>query len=180
MNTKSLLTTPSIVLPKHLKQTFPPIIWVFTEGEGDGIKSRLPFKKNYTLPTKLTICISWIIRKVEASQPFSAQTSIIAWGPFIYYVSTWRGEGGSKIVLIAYYQYKKYAYIVGERGSKQPQIVLAYVIYESYLEEFEWFDPEQILYRCSNQSMAIVNEKSELVGLKMFWYWHFPSTWKFE
>ena len=25
---------PSNVLPLHLKQTFPPIIWIFTEGEG--------------------------------------------------------------------------------------------------------------------------------------------------
>ena len=41
---KSLLTMLSIVLPLHLKQTFPPIIWIFTEGEGDGIESRLPFK----------------------------------------------------------------------------------------------------------------------------------------
>ena len=45
---KSLLTTPSNVLPLHLKQTFPPIIWIFTEG--DGIKSRLPFKIFSTLP----------------------------------------------------------------------------------------------------------------------------------
>ena len=36
---KSLLTKPSNVLPLHLKQTFPPII--FTEGAG--IESRLPF-----------------------------------------------------------------------------------------------------------------------------------------
>ena len=35
---------PSNVLPLRLKQTFPPIIWIFTEGEGDGIESRLPFK----------------------------------------------------------------------------------------------------------------------------------------
>ena len=28
----------------HLKQTFPPIIRIFTQGEGDGIESRLPFK----------------------------------------------------------------------------------------------------------------------------------------
>ena len=28
------------VLLLHLKQTFPPIIWIFTEGEGDGIESR--------------------------------------------------------------------------------------------------------------------------------------------
>ena len=33
---------PSNVLPLSLKQTFPPIIWIFTEG--DGIKSRLLFK----------------------------------------------------------------------------------------------------------------------------------------
>ena len=41
---KSLLTIPSNVLPLHLKQIFPPIIWIFTESEGNGIESRLPFK----------------------------------------------------------------------------------------------------------------------------------------
>ena len=40
---KTLLITPSNVLPLHLKQTFPPIIWIFTKGEGGGIQSRLPF-----------------------------------------------------------------------------------------------------------------------------------------
>ena len=45
----SLLTTPSNVLPLHLKQTFPPIICIFTEDEGDGIESRLPFKICSTL-----------------------------------------------------------------------------------------------------------------------------------
>ena len=50
---KSLLTTPSNVLPLHLKQTFPPTIWIFTEGEGDGIKSRLPFKTFSTLKKTL-------------------------------------------------------------------------------------------------------------------------------
>ena len=44
---KSLFTTPSNVLPLHLKQTFPPIIWIFTEG--DVIESRLPFKIFSTL-----------------------------------------------------------------------------------------------------------------------------------
>ena len=44
---KSLLTTPSNVLPSYLKQNFLPIIWIFTEG--DGIKSRLPFKIFFTL-----------------------------------------------------------------------------------------------------------------------------------
>ena len=40
---------PSNVLPLHLKQAFPPIIWIFIEGEGDGIESRLPFKTFSTL-----------------------------------------------------------------------------------------------------------------------------------
>mgnify|MGYP007015627584 CR=1 FL=1 len=37
---------PSNVLPLHLKQT-----WIFTEGEGDGIESRVPFKIYSTLLT---------------------------------------------------------------------------------------------------------------------------------
>ena len=40
---------PSNVLSLHLKQTFPPIIWIFTEGEGDGIEYRLSFKIFSTL-----------------------------------------------------------------------------------------------------------------------------------
>ena len=36
--------------PHYLKQTFPLIIWIFNEGEGDRIKSRLPFKIFSTLP----------------------------------------------------------------------------------------------------------------------------------
>ena len=43
---------PSNVLPLHLKETFPPIIWILTEGEGDEIKSRLPFKIFSTLQKK--------------------------------------------------------------------------------------------------------------------------------
>ena len=45
----SLMTMHSNVLPIHLKQTFPPIFWISTEGEGDGIKFRLPFKIFSTL-----------------------------------------------------------------------------------------------------------------------------------
>ena len=44
---------PSNVLPLHLKQTFPPIIWIFTEGEGDGNESRLTFKIFSTLKVTL-------------------------------------------------------------------------------------------------------------------------------
>ena len=50
---KSLLTSPSNGLPLHLKQTFLPIIWIFTEVEGDGIKSRLPFKIFSTLNSSI-------------------------------------------------------------------------------------------------------------------------------
>ena len=47
---KSLLTTPSKILPLHLKQTFLPIIWILTISEGDmGLNFRLPFKIFYTL-----------------------------------------------------------------------------------------------------------------------------------
>ena len=48
-NTKNLLTSPINVLPLHLKQSFPLMIWIFTEGEGDGIESRLAFKIFSTL-----------------------------------------------------------------------------------------------------------------------------------
>ena len=40
---------PAMFLPLHLKQTFPPIIWIFSKGEVDGIKTRRPFKIFSTL-----------------------------------------------------------------------------------------------------------------------------------
>ena len=52
-------------------------------------------------------------------------------GPFIYYVSTWKGEVGQIIVLFAYFQGIKYDYIVGGWVKNVPK--LAYVIYEWYL-----------------------------------------------
>ena len=54
---------PSNVLPLHLKQTFPPIIWIFTEG--DGIKSRLPFKIFSTLPIAHASLGLAIVKNVE-------------------------------------------------------------------------------------------------------------------
>jgi hypothetical protein len=39
---KSLLTMPNNDLPLHLKQTFLPIIWIFTEG--DSMEFRQPFE----------------------------------------------------------------------------------------------------------------------------------------
>ena len=46
---KKLLTVHSNVLPLHHKQSFLPIAWIFTKGEGDRIKYRLPFKIFSTL-----------------------------------------------------------------------------------------------------------------------------------
>ena len=57
---KSLLTTPSNVLPLHFKQTFPPIIQIFTEG--DGIESRLPFKIFSTL---LAYIWKWHVERLD-------------------------------------------------------------------------------------------------------------------
>ena len=69
---KSLFTTPSNVLPLQLKQTFPPIIWIFTEGERDGIEFRLLFKIFSTL---IDFFQNWNIichfcQKLAKSKPF--------------------------------------------------------------------------------------------------------------
>ena len=53
LKTKFLLTSTSNVLPLHLKQTFPPIVWIFTEDQGDGLESRLSFKIFSTLAIQL-------------------------------------------------------------------------------------------------------------------------------
>ena len=49
---------PSNVLPLRLKQTFQPIVWIFTEGESDEIESRLPFKIFFTLLGHADISVS--------------------------------------------------------------------------------------------------------------------------
>ena len=54
MSMNFLFSTPSNVLPFHLKQTFPPIILIFTDGEGDGIESRLPLKNFSTLNERVS------------------------------------------------------------------------------------------------------------------------------
>ena len=41
LRTRILLTSPINVLPHYLKQNFPPIIWIFTQGEEDEIESKL-------------------------------------------------------------------------------------------------------------------------------------------
>ena len=45
---KSLLTTPNNVLTSHIKQTYPSMIWIFIEGEGDRVEFRRPFKIFFT------------------------------------------------------------------------------------------------------------------------------------
>ena len=59
LKTKSLLTTPSNVSPLHLKQILSPIIWIFTEGEGDRIESRQPFEIFPTLCIKVYFTL-WV------------------------------------------------------------------------------------------------------------------------
>ena len=41
LKTRILLKLPCNVLLYYLRETFPPIIRIFTDGEGDGIDSRL-------------------------------------------------------------------------------------------------------------------------------------------
>ena len=62
---------PNNVLPLHPKQTFPPIIWIFTEGEGDGIEPRLPIEIFSTLPMNniLWKCTFEKWRPVQSCRP---------------------------------------------------------------------------------------------------------------
>ena len=62
---KSLLTTSSNVLPLQLKQTFLPIIWIFTESEGDGIKSRLSSQVFFTLPVRFTGTMMYLLWNIS-------------------------------------------------------------------------------------------------------------------
>ena len=55
---KSLLTMSNNLLLIHLKQTFPLIIWIFIESEGDGIQFRLPFKKLLSIKLLVKLYIS--------------------------------------------------------------------------------------------------------------------------
>ena len=63
----------------HLKQSFPSIIWIFTEGEGDKNESRQPFKIFSTLRNTICIWFSFYLlfskqheeRTHELGQPYS-------------------------------------------------------------------------------------------------------------
>ena len=56
----------SNVLSLHLKQTSLPIIWIFTEGKGDGIKTRQPFK----IFSTLTLCTVRYIAIIFSTWPW--------------------------------------------------------------------------------------------------------------
>ena len=58
-------------------QTFPPIIWIFTEGEGDGIESRLPFKTFSTL--------NWAIPKTCYVRAISILEMLV----YIFFSDSW-------------------------------------------------------------------------------------------
>ena len=71
---------PSNVLPSHLKQTFPPMIWIFIEGEE--IESRLPFKIFSTLAWPFDIYIGQVAVIPTLKGHFSSQ--LTKWLLFIH------------------------------------------------------------------------------------------------
>ena len=77
-------TTPSNVLPLHLKQTFPPKIQIFTKGEGDGIDSRLSSKTFFTLK-KVLLClifsVYYWIHRVSCRSVTSFCPEFFTWMP---------------------------------------------------------------------------------------------------
>ena len=59
----------SNVLPIDLKSTCPPVIWIFTEGEGDGIESRLSSKIYiFYFKSNLIILVTLMMTVIEMSQ----------------------------------------------------------------------------------------------------------------
>ena len=56
-----MLTSPCNVLPYYFRQTFRPMIWIFNEGEGDGIEPRLSSWIFSTLiGCRFNKCPTWI------------------------------------------------------------------------------------------------------------------------
>ena len=94
---------PSNVLPLRLKQTFPPIIWIFTEG--DEIKSRLPFKIFSTLMLwawMLWTWISWInvTQFPKMCGSFIAQVHLT---DFLYFL--YRNDPGQPVQLNCWFRF---------------------------------------------------------------------------
>ena len=117
----------SNVLPLHLKQTFPQIIWIFTEG--DGIESSLPFKIFSTLIL--------IVRQPRAKTTIKLSKPFKQIFPPIIWIFT-EGDGiessllfniFSTLILIAIPYF--FDFIVGLSGShvpKQPSLIAVHAI----------------------------------------------------
>ena len=76
---------PSNVLALRLKKIFLPIIWIFTEGEGDGIESRQPFKIFSTLlpwQSKIHLSFYSIYLYLLSLQHYSEYRSTYKWHEF--------------------------------------------------------------------------------------------------
>ena len=107
---------PSNALSLHLKQTFPPIILIFTEGVGDGIKSRLPFKifstlRNLLTKARITVLLVWIrSHHLHLQWKFKLWAEKLAWGeilstfkrnlPTKARITVSRGAAGNVIVVL--------------------------------------------------------------------------------
>ena len=87
------------VLPLHLKQTFPPIIWIFNEGEGDEIEFRLPFKIFSTKVYRriafheFLISLFLFLRSINCSWVFLVETTFWTNGRttnWWHIINTWR------------------------------------------------------------------------------------------
>ena len=99
---KSLLINPSNVLPWHLKETFPHIIWIFTDGVGDGIKSRLPFIILFTLITNIDIFFF-----LGATQLSISVTRPACGNLTVYFLLTFNGHSQEFQTIIVIYVCKK-------------------------------------------------------------------------
>ena len=97
---KSLLTTSSNIFPLHLKQTFLLIIWIFTEGEGDGIKvfSTLCFLLCIIIMQILSNYYCWIkfregkkkfLKRILLTQVFSFERF---WSTSTLFLLCWAGS----------------------------------------------------------------------------------------
>ena len=63
-------------LSLHLKQSFPPTISLFIEGEGDGIKSRLPVKTYSTLLSESKPPLTKIAQDVEGFEKLHCSINV--------------------------------------------------------------------------------------------------------
>ena len=118
---KSLLTTPSNVLTLHLKQIFPAIIWIFTEGEGDGIESRLHFKIFSTLKFYRADStyphISWFLKILSLCLPIIQ----ICHFQNIHLVKTWLPQLEKQMEKLSENAHDKYRLFLSAEPASKPE-----------------------------------------------------------